>query len=311
MPLRLDMTGELPTHFLFRNPELRGAAAEFLREEDREPVIRKDLGTLKGKLSVADLADSLDLAAEHPDRKLLQIVPDALRHVRRVRNGDPIPSELISGQPSWSPSQPAINRATLAVWRVLQRVPMAQTMMEPDPGDVTDLGRVLPTLLKDLSVQEAEERAQGVILDLARTDRLRRAITGLQRTVGELAQYSAQHGQKSSGPAARNAALFLRAPVIWGTEQAVALDAVMADILNLLVHPEIREQKAWPLMRRLRILMLDCEPVFLRWQAAMALPNGMPPREVEEIHRLVAQRYKVFDPSVFDDRVADQEEYMD
>jgi hypothetical protein len=306
--MNISTPAQGPRSFSFCHPELRGATVEFSRDDDRHAIVEKNFGNLKGTLFVAELADSLGLGPDDADRKLLSIVPDALRHVRTLKSDDLVPTELITGQPSWQPGQQSVSRATMSLSRALQHR-LYGRHKEPKvtgtalPIEVKDLVLLAPAILKGMANNEAAARLEAVVLDLARLDRLRRAISDLQRTVGELAQFSVRYAKYPVGSLAKGAAVQLRAAVVWGTQQAVAADAAMGDILALIDNPERASDRAWPVMRRLRVLMLDCEPVIARWLASKHLQSGTPVKEVEEVYRLVMRRYKTFDPSIFNDRM--------
>lgn len=296
----------LPDRFGFQHPDLRRTGAVFVRGGDRTAILKLDFGELKGSLPINRLASSLQLPEGGIDRELLSLVPEALRYVRQVRADDPMPSELIDGRPSWQPRQHVMQRAVAAVWRAVQG-PLAvlesgTLPAQPDPvdTDVRGMARGLLGLYPDITISEVEDRLATVVTDVARVDWLRRATATLQRTVGELAQFSAQHANDSIGDLARRSALQLRDVTIWGTEKAMAADAAVGDINRLLAEPDLLRRKAWPAICALRALVLDVEPILLHWQAARDRSDGGPRlRDIEDILRLALQRYAGFDPALF------------
>lgn len=88
----------LPERFNFQHADLRRAGAVFVRGQDRLPMLKMDFGDLKGSLPLNRLSASLQLQADGIDAALLALVPEALRYVRQVRAGDPVPSELRDGR---------------------------------------------------------------------------------------------------------------------------------------------------------------------------------------------------------------------
>jgi hypothetical protein len=304
MPVPASMP--LPERFSFQHADLRRAGAVFVRGPDRLPMLKMDFGDLKGSLPLDRLRASLQLHPDGSDAELLALVPQALRYVREVRAEDPVPSELRDGRPSWLPRPHVLQRAVAIVWRAmqgplsaLQSGPLPQ---QPDPAetDVGQLARGLLGLHPGITAAQAETTLSAVVNDVARVDWLRRATATLQRTVGELAQFSAQHANDGIGDLARRSALQLRDITIWGTEKAIVADAAVGDINGLLAEPDLLRRRAWPAIGALRALALDVEPIILLWQSARERPDGGPRlRDLEDILRLTLQRYAGFDPALF------------
>lgn len=295
----------LPERFDFEHTDLRRAGAVFVRGDDRSVMIKMGFGDMEGSLSLEWLARSLRLPRDSRDRRLLALLPEALRHVRQVCPGDLVPSELVEGRPSWLPQSHVMQRATASVWRAVQgrlHGTRSEPPATPDPGTIgmQDMAQRIHMLFPDLSAAALMERLELVVADTARVDWLRRATSNLQRTVGELAQFSKQESGKGIGDLARRAALQLREVTIWGTERAIAADAAVGDINRLLARPELLRARAWPAICALRVLALDVEPILLRWQAARSRPAGGPNlRDIEDILRLALQRYAAFEPALF------------
>lgn len=293
----------LPERFSFRHADLRRAGTVFLRGDDRGTLLKMEFGELKASLPLDRLARSLEPAPDGHDQALLALVPDALCYLRQIRADDPVPGELIDGRPSWLPKPHVLNRAVATVWRAVQAPAQPEAPpLAPDSADVDRLAvaRRLLGLFPDMILAQAEAHLQAVVEDLARVDWLRRAIATLQRTVGELAQFSALHAGEPLGDLSRRTALQLREITIWGTGRAMDADAAVADIQRLLAEPALLRHRAWPAICALRALILDVEPVLLRWQVARDRSDGGPrQRDLDDLLRLTLQRYAGFHPDRF------------
>jgi hypothetical protein len=306
MQLSPDKT-TLPDRFCFQHAELRRAGTVFVRGDDRRTLLKMDFGELKGSLPLDRLARSLDLPPDSHDHALLALVPDALSYMRQIRADDPVPGELIDGRPSWLPKPHVLDRAAATIWRAVQGLPeLAQVHTPPsqhDPAQTADMqtmARRLLGLFPEMTIAQAEAHLQAVVSDLARVDWLRRAIATLQRMVGELAQFSVLHASEAVGDLGRRTALQLREVTIWGTNRALAADTAVGDIPRLLAQPDLLRHKAWPAICALRALILDVEPLLLRWQAARDRSDGGPrQRDMEDLLRLTLQRYAGFNPDRF------------
>lgn len=299
-------TSAIPDRFSFRHADLRRAGAVFVRGDDRGTLLKMEFGELKASLPLNRLGRSLEPAPDAHDQALLALVPDALCYLRQIRAEDPVPGELIDGRPSWLPQPHVLNRAVGTVWRAVQdpQAP-ASAVAPPLQADSAEFDRLavarrLLGLFPDLALAQAEAHLQAVVEDLARVDWLRRATATLQRMVGELAQFSARHAGEPVGDLSRRTALQLREISIWGTSRALAADAAVADIRRLLAEPARLRHRAWPAICALRALILDVEPVLLRWQAARDRSDGGPrQRDLEDLLRLTLQRYAGFNPARF------------
>ena len=296
----------LPERFDFEHADLRRAGVVFVRGDDRAVMMKMGFGEVDGSVSLEWLAQGLRLPSGSHDRRLLALLPEALRHVRQICAGDPVPGELVDGRPSWLPRSQVMQRATAVVWRGIQgRLDAPEPGILPGPPDPAEpeipaLARRMLPLFPSLTVTELENRLDLLVADTARVDWLRRATATLQRTVGELAQFSRQQGSNAIGDLARRAALQLREVTIWGTEKAIAADAAVGDVNRLLAEPELLRDRAWPAIRALRMLALDVEPILLRWQSVRSRPAGGPQlRDIEDILRLASQRYAGFTPALF------------
>lgn len=84
---------------------------------DREPSYYVKIGDLDAALSLRALPNAFSLTSH--DKELLDVVARSLRHVREIRPGDSIPSEILNGTASWSVEEKhrtiARNRLTVSV----------------------------------------------------------------------------------------------------------------------------------------------------------------------------------------------------
>ena len=197
-----------------------------------------------------------------------------------------------------------MRRSVAALWRGLQLslsepVVPASGLPDEHTAMLQRTAKLVRRLLPELPIEAVERRMNDAVAEIARVDWLRRATTAVQRIVGEMAQYSARYPADAAGDLAKRAALQLRQVAIWGTERAMRCDAAVADTTRLLKQPEQVARHAWPQINLLRAFALDVEAILLRWQQAMARSEGPRLRDVEEVQRLVHQRYARFDPTIF------------
>jgi len=296
---------EFGLSFAFNHPDLRRPGVEFVRDEDRAVILRKDFGELHGTFRLDGLPISLDLPPDHPDLPLLKLLPGALLYTRRVAHGDPVPSELLNGAPSWTPRAEILEKSTSLVFRTLQgrfaalQPGEALPDFRNDGGDITAMADFLAGRLANATRDDIAQRLQQIALDLGRVEWLRRATSSLQRTVGEIAQYSAQKTGQQAGDLARKCALTLRRPTIWATELAMIADASVADINRLLADPSLAEKRVWPAIRDLRAFILDVEPILQHWAGQRKRTESMRGDDWKALLRRVTHKYATFDPALY------------
>jgi hypothetical protein len=96
-------TGIALTHFDFRHAVFRTPGARFLLSGNkRVPTFRIDIGDLDGLIDIDALCREFNITADSNDGKLVALAVDGLRFVPDIKPGDAIPTELITGQASWS-----------------------------------------------------------------------------------------------------------------------------------------------------------------------------------------------------------------
>ncbi|MEL3891193.1 hypothetical protein V6B08_13025 [Ferrovibrio sp. MS7] len=298
----IHTAASLPDRFDFAHPELRRAGAYFARGENREPLLALPIGSLTGSVTLGALASSLNLPADDPDWLLLELVPLALRYRRKVEAGSAMPSELADGSPSWLPQAHVQQRGAALVWRALQPSETAGEALSAagtTPEQLRDMALRLKPMLPQLNADALERHLRQVILDLARSDWVRRATSALQRTVGEMAQFAAARPSDPLGDTARRTAMLLRNVAIWGTRRAMLCDAATSDVRRLLQEPQILRHRAWPLLGEMRAMALDVEPIVTQWQQARGRGDGVRIRDLDNILRLTVARYSSFDPEIF------------
>lgn len=102
--LKLSPTGDSgTTHFEFASKIFQMPSARFALDGPRqEPRFFVTVGGLKASMTCNTLQEEFHIAPDSTDAKLMAIAVRGLKYVPEIRPGDAIPSELLSGQASWS-----------------------------------------------------------------------------------------------------------------------------------------------------------------------------------------------------------------
>lgn len=284
--------------FAFAEPRLRRESAVFVRDERREAVLRIDLGGVQASIALAQVRSTLELAHESPDVKLLGLVGVALHYARAIRAGDPLPSELVDGRPSWTPKNQFLARAREKLERAL-KMPLETAAAQT--GRVALLESDASPLVQALARGRVRgEDLQELVGSMARVDWLSRAVMQIQRAVGEMATLASKRHFGRHGELARTAALGLREASMWGTARAMLADSLVSDLPRLIVDMPRFVGPLWGHIATLRAFVLDVEPILELWNAAQLRDGGPSEGDLDAVARLVRQRCVPFQGDRFE-----------
>lgn len=109
------------------------------RDETDEPVMILPLETGDVSLRFIGIVNELGLEPDDHDSKTLDTIAEALKYVRGIRAGDPVPSELLSGEASWDVSDQdrtiAHNKLTMQLVSWMS----GEETLDGDPGKLAQI----------------------------------------------------------------------------------------------------------------------------------------------------------------------------
>ena len=274
--------------------------AVFVRGADRQPVLRFDFGDNRATVPLATVPAAAELPGGHPDLTLLQFVEPALLYRDTVAAGDPVPSEIVSGRPSW-PVQPRIAK------RVERRILEALCAQSAGEGGqaAADPAEMIARQLIGVDTRR-DPRIVGILRDhldaAVRATHLSDDVTDCQRMVGEMATLAVQREAFAEQDRVRDAARKLRHVVVWATKRTMALDMLANDIKGALADRAQLEERTWPAINELRAWSLDLAPVLRAWNDMGKATGDLRIGDIENLHRLVSIRFSAFDPAIYRQR---------
>ncbi|MEO8716508.1 MAG: hypothetical protein ABI369_16000 [Acetobacteraceae bacterium] len=94
-----------PTICALRHPMFAAFGTPLFRlaETDNTPVLVVSLGDRDAALPLRPLQREFGIEDDSADGKMLRLIAEALDFVTALRPGDPFPSEVLSGEASWTP----------------------------------------------------------------------------------------------------------------------------------------------------------------------------------------------------------------
>lgn len=283
--------------FDFTSAYLKQSDAVFTRRQDREPVLQVDFGGNTATIPLATVHSAADLSHDHPDLRLLRIVEPALMYRETVTAGDPIPTELVDGRPSWPVSDGTLERVETRILTTLS----ARSTGDRATGE-TDTSETIARELIGVDVQGKSrvlDRIRDHLDAAARAVKLRDDVTRVQRLVGEMATLATQREALAEQDRLRDAAVKLREVMVWATKRTMGLDMVANDIKGSVADQERLSAKVWPAINELRAWTLDLAPIQRAWREMGLSAKDLRIGDIEDLHRLISIRFGEFDPSIY------------
>ena len=175
---------EKATQFQFQHRLFKIEGGFFRRDpQSGEPVYNLPSDDLKVVLPINSLRTEFRIEGDHPDAPLIDLVGQALKHVREVHPGDSIPNEVIDGSASWSIEPRHYKRARMRIDVQLaswvsgdEQVLVDEDLLEQvadDPKTKEKLDRAIARL--------GEEIGGGGDVTLSPSDRVSQRIEALVR----------------------------------------------------------------------------------------------------------------------------------
>lgn len=280
--------------FGFQHPLLRQGGVQFVRDYDRSLCLSIELGQQRATVTAGSLADFLSVDASHPDLSQLGLIDGALRFSRSVRHGDPIPSELITGRPSWQPTDQQRRKGGQALARTLDGLrPSATT-----DATAADIAKYV---LNEFSVKSYDviiATISEVVEIVSFSSALQYSVYMFQKMLGDLVRL----GKNKSGIEAKRilvSAQNLRPLSDWASKKSLNLDLIGSDIQAAITKPQEYRDRSFNLVNTLRCWVLDVEPVLQEFSRATKRGGGTSDRHIEQLCRLIARRHDTFDATLY------------
>lgn len=172
-----DEDGAMPSHIVFDHAFFHTIEATSFRtlEDTHEPVMVTVLDQHDVSLKFSGIKTELNLDADTPDAKMLDIIAEGLKYVRELRIGDAVPSEMTSGRASWAVTDEhraiAHNRVTMQLvsWmsgdELLITDPSQLAQVVDDPKTKEKISQAFTAAAKALGIEE--ERREDVLALIA------------------------------------------------------------------------------------------------------------------------------------------------
>lgn len=268
-----------------------------MRTDDRQPVLRFDFGGNRATVPLATVPAAAELTDGHPDLSLLRFIEPALIYRETIAAGDPVPTEILDGRPSWRVHPRTAKRVERRILESLFSQSSGSAASETmDPAETIARQLIgVDTRHDPQIVQHLRSHLDAAAYAVQLGDE----VTGCQRMVGEMATLAAQREAFAEQDRVRDAARKLRHVIVWATKRTMALDMLANDIKGALSERDRLTQKTWPAINELRAWTLDLAPARRAWNEMGRSASDLRIGDIETLHRLISIRFGDFDPAIY------------
>lgn len=125
------------THFNFEHRVFQTPGARFLlKGHEKLAIFRVDMGDLQGVIDIDDLRTEFGIDPSSMDARLINLAVDGLKYVPDIKPGDTIPTELLTGEASWSVSPKHKRLAEQRLQVQLLSWVSGKEILLTDPGEI-------------------------------------------------------------------------------------------------------------------------------------------------------------------------------
>jgi hypothetical protein len=291
-----------------------GAQTFRLTRDDRVAALALNINSLDVVVPLRAVAQLFGIRPDSADGQMLHLVEQGLRYVPSLQIGDPLPSEVLTGEASWEPRE--YHRRTAAAKLQLQLVAWIGGATEVDEARVTPqmlivavedpalrprleegLRRAASQLGIEGGGKAVAELIQAAAKELSYFEALRDwlldRVRGLMKRLHRISQ------DMSSMAASRRETLvqvvrLASAAVSELEAQFAAVDAKTADIIAMLQDLERQRDALRPARDQLYSAFLGWEPILKAWgsmpSSLQKEPDGVW-KTIDDTYRFLAPRY--------------------
>lgn len=295
------------TTFDFHHRVFGAPGARFLlKGHDKVPTFRVDMGDLDGLVDIDVLKKEFGLSSNSHDGKLVDVAVAALRYVPDVKPGDTVPSELLTGEASWSvsPRHKRIAEQRLQV-QLLSRVSGKEVLLT-DPKEISNFLEQIENREKlrvafreaavalgfgentELVVKQLELLAR----ELCYIEALRDRYTRIPLIHDKMTELSKSYGSDRSAKMELNRIQTLLATGIQEyTAMFAQLDAQTGEIISALKSIDRQVKYIREMRDQLHFLIMQWDPHINdldNWHARMTPETA---KVMRNLYRFLAPRY--------------------
>jgi hypothetical protein len=300
--------------FNFENAALRNPGTSFEVNQNREIVARLNFPDLRATVLLDQLVGCLEISRNSRDFALASIIPSALKYVSEIKQGDPVPFEIIDGRPSWIPEPSDLRSGVASAWAILDRhidpsihFKLGETLEKAAILGGTEFDEVIEETIKHIGSnipaikpEVATENLRSLLVDSGRVSAMRTKFTSMRAVIRTIKEFAAARQKWDRiGSLASSLARMLGNFSNWANLQLIDANMIIEEPLRQIISPRSGQSKIWSSLASLRSFFGDFGQIMKNWsEAVFRYPNRID-RAVEHLHATSYHRYLNVDPEEF------------
>ena len=275
-----------------------------------EAVLVVNMGGNEITLSLAGIQNEFKISDASPDGKMLRLIDEALGFVKVLKPGDPIPKEVLTGEPSWEVGERHIEIATqrlnmqLVTWlsggEILITDPQALLQIAEDPKTKEKVNHAFTEAAEKLGFGDDRQKVVGLIemlaKELAHIEALRDMYAGVKEIDQKIQTIRKLYArERSVFDVADRVARLMKVAVDSFEDTFSQTDANTGEIMAVLKNIDAQVtyiRKARDLLYR---QLMAWEEIFEMWQRQEPQRSPKVPDILRETYRFLAPRYMPVD----------------
>lgn len=269
---------------------------------------------LRASMQIEKLVDHLNIQFDSKDSAMLLIVPEALKYLKTIKNGDAIPTEIIDAKPSWSPSQHDLKSGVMQVWPVFERFisPQAHNRLGHALSHAATAGKDALNAIAEQAIQDfrkeipaiepsvASKTFSDMMTNAGRLGAMRRQFADMQIVVNDMAAISKKRSSYDRIGFLSNAlATSIKRLSKWAGAKILEAEIVFEEPLRHIVSPLKGRSTIWESLASLRKFFRNVGDTMLQWREETRRAPDRIEKAIESIHAKVYRGINDVNPDIF------------
>ena len=275
-----------------------------------EAVLVVDMGGTEITLTLAGIQNEFKISDASPDGKMLRLISDALGFVKMLKPGDPLPKEVLTGEPSWEVSARHTEISTqrlnmqLVTWlsggETLITDPEALLQIAEDPKTKEKVNTAFTEAAQQLGFGDDRQKVVGLIEMLAKELAHIEALRDMYARVREIDEKiqtlrKIYAHERSVFDVADRVARLMKLAVDGFEDTFSQTDANTGEVIAVLKNIDAQVLYIRKARDHLYRQLMAWEETFEMWQNQEAQRSPKTPEILREIYRFLAPRYMPVD----------------
>lgn len=281
--------------------------ALFTRSPDKRAIFQLRLGELDVSLPVEIVREEFQIEEGTEDAHLLEMVVDGLKHVKVIRPGDSIPSEILDGSASWSIDDRHLDiaRGRLAAQMMAWMGGKDKTgetaanliALTDSPENKEQIDAAVAKLAEKLAygadgTQQVQDMLERFARDLAYIEALREHAGRIRDIRRGLAKaHEVYRRDRNIAEEVQRMTVLMRKPLAWLDEAFLEVDDHTADLLTVLKQLDQFILLVRDTRDKIHAILLEWDEIFSTWANLPLFASPSLEQALRRLYQFLASTY--------------------